>query len=77
MKPIGRKADITVLGKSLSGGLGPTSGILCDKDIMDQIKVGEHGSTFGGNPLSMATMKAALDVLVDEKMPENAAARGA
>jgi len=71
LEPVGKKADITVLGKALSGGFGPASGILADRAVMDEIKVGEHGSTFGGNPLSMAIMRAALDVLVDEKLVEN------
>ena len=54
------KPDIVTLGKALSGGYTPVSGIVADKEIMDCFTEGNHGSTFGGNPLSMAIAKAAL-----------------
>lgn len=70
------KPDVVTLAKSISGGITPVSGIVADAELMDLIKPGEHGSTYGGNPLSMAVASAAVDVLVDEKMPENAEAMG-
>jgi ornithine--oxo-acid transaminase len=66
------KADILVLGKALSGGVYPVSAVLSSKEIMTCIQPGEHGSTFGGNPLGCAVSMAALNVLKDEKMGENA-----
>lgn len=71
------KPDIVTVAKSVSGGITPVSGIVADKELMDLIAPGEHGSTYGGNPLSMAVGQAALDVLVEEKLPENAEAMGA
>jgi len=71
------RADILILGKALSGGILPVSAVLCDDDIMLNIKPGEHGSTYGGNPLACKVAIAALDVLVDEHMAENAAEMGA
>jgi ornithine--oxo-acid transaminase len=68
--------DILILGKALSGGFYPVSAVLADRDIMSVIGPGEHGSTFGGNPLGSAVAKAALDVLVDEKLAERAAELG-
>jgi ornithine--oxo-acid transaminase len=66
------KPDILVLGKALSGGVLPVSAILADDDIMLCIKPGEHGSTFGGNPLACAVAVAALEVVKDESLAENA-----
>jgi len=71
------KPDICTLGKALSGGVTPVSGIVADSHIMDTIGPGDHGSTYGGNPLGMAIAKAAVSAIVDEKMPENAEAMGA
>ena len=65
-------ADILILGKALSGGLLPVSAILANDEIMLCIKPGEHGSTYGGNPLASKVAIAALKVLVDEKLAENA-----
>ncbi|MDP8220391.1 MAG: ornithine--oxo-acid transaminase [Candidatus Stygibacter frigidus] len=64
--------DIVILGKAISGGVLPVSAILSSKDIMLCIKPGEHGSTFGGFPLACAVAKAALEVIRDEKLTENA-----
>lgn len=69
-------ADILILGKALSGGVLPVSAVLCDDEIMLTIKPGEHGSTYGGNPLACKVAMTALQVLKDEKMAENAAVRG-
>ncbi|MES2646589.1 MAG: ornithine--oxo-acid transaminase [Bacteroidota bacterium] len=70
------RPDILVLGKALSGGVLPVSAVLCDDYIMMNIKPGEHGSTYGGNPLACAVAMEALQVLKDEKMAENAATMG-
>jgi len=59
---------MVLLGKALSGGFMPVSAVLCDSHIMDLIKPGEHGSTYGGNPLGCMTAMTALDVLIEEKM---------
>ncbi|MER2599446.1 MAG: ornithine--oxo-acid transaminase [Caldilineales bacterium] len=69
--------DILVLGKALSGGFYPVSAILADRPVMDVFHPGDHGSTFGGNPLGAAVARAALHVLVDEKLTENSAQQGA
>jgi ornithine--oxo-acid transaminase len=66
------RPDILILGKALSGGLLPVSAVLADDYIMLGIKPGEHGSTYGGNPLACAVAKVALQVLIDENMAENA-----
>lgn len=66
------RPDILILGKALSGGVFPVSAVLADDDVMLCIKPGEHGSTFGGNPLACAVAVAALDVVRDEKLAENA-----
>jgi ornithine--oxo-acid transaminase len=66
------KPDILILGKALSGGVLPVSAVLADDDIMLNIKPGEHGSTYGGNPLACKVAMAALDVLVEEKLADNA-----
>ena len=68
--------DILILGKALSGGVLPVSAVLANDIIMLTIQPGQHGSTFGGNPLACAVMRAALDVLLDEKLAENAALLG-
>lgn len=70
------KPDILILGKALSGGTLPVSAVLCNDEIMMNIKPGEHGSTYGGNPLACAVAMVALQVLKDEQMVENAAAMG-
>ena len=71
------RADILILGKALSGGVLPISAVLCNDEIMMTIKAGEHGSTYGGNPLACKVAIAALEVLKNEKLTENAAAMGA
>ena len=68
----GVKPDILVLGKALSGGVTPVSAVFANDDIMLTIQPGEHGSTYGGNPLACAVGMAALDVVRDEKLAENA-----
>lgn len=66
------RPDILILGKALSGGVYPVSAILADKHIMEVIKPGQHGSTFGGNPLACAVAMEALNVVKDEGLAENA-----
>ena len=66
------KADILILGKALSGGVYPVSAVLANDEIMLCIKPGEHGSTFGGNPMACHIAKAALEVVKDEALAENA-----
>jgi ornithine--oxo-acid transaminase len=68
----GVRPDILILGKALSGGAMPVSAVLADDEIMLTIKPGEHGSTFGGNPLACRVAMAALEVIKDEKLAENA-----
>ena len=70
------RPDIIILGKALSGGVLPVSAVLADDEIMLTIKPGEHGSTYGGNPLACKVAIAALKVLKDENMAENAAEMG-
>lgn len=70
------RPDILILGKALSGGVLPVSAVLCDDAIMLNIKPGEHGSTYGGNPLACVVAVKALQVLKDESMVENAANMG-
>jgi len=70
------RPDILILGKALSGGMMPTSAVLADDEIMMVIKPGEHGSTYGGNPLASKVAITSLQVLKDEQMAENAAAMG-
>lgn len=72
----GVKPDIVTLGKAISGGVTPVSGILAQAAVMDTIKAGDHGSTYGGNPLGMAVAQAAISALVDEGMVENSAKMG-
>tara|TARA_B110000003_G_scaffold167106_1_gene167086 strand:+ start:9606 stop:10829 length:1224 start_codon:yes stop_codon:yes gene_type:complete len=66
------RPDILILGKALSGGVLPVSAVLADDEVMLCIKPGEHGSTFGGNPLACKVAQAALEVVVDENLSENA-----
>ena len=70
------RPDILILGKALSGGVLPVSAVLADDEVMMCIKPGEHGSTFGGNPLSCAVAKTALEVVEEENLAENAAKMG-
>lgn len=70
------KPDILILGKALSGGTMPVSAILANDEIMLTIKPGQHGSTFGGNPLACKVAIASLEVLIEEKLAENADAMG-
>ncbi|RZJ31899.1 MAG: ornithine--oxo-acid transaminase [Flavobacterium sp.] len=70
------KPDILILGKALSGGVYPVSAVLANDAIMDVIKPGQHGSTFGGNPIAAAVAVAALEVVKDEKLAENAESLG-
>ena len=73
----GIEADVTLLGKALSGGFYPVSAVLSNSEVLGVLKPGQHGSTFGGNPLACAVARAALRVLVEEGMIENAAGQGA
>ena len=66
------RPDLLVLGKALSGGVFPVSAVLADNDVMMCLKPGEHGSTFGGNPLACAVAQAALEVVLEEELAENA-----
>jgi ornithine--oxo-acid transaminase len=72
----GAEPDMLILGKALGGGVYPVSAVLASRAIMTQLKPGDHGSTFGGNPLASAVGSAALDVLIDEKLPGRAAELG-
>ncbi len=72
----GIEADLTLVGKALSGGFYPVSAVLSNKEVMDVLRPGEHGSTFGGNPLACAVARTALRVLVEEDLVANAAAMG-
>lgn len=73
----GIEADLTLVGKALSGGFYPISAVLSNSEVLGVLQPGEHGSTFGGNPLACAIARAALKVLVEEGMIENAAEQGA
>ena len=70
------RPDILVLGKALSGGMFPVSCVLADDEIMLTIKPGEHGSTYGGNPIAGKVAMSALDVIIDEKLADNATKMG-
>jgi len=70
------RADITIVGKALSGGFYPISAVLADEPILGLVQPGEHGSTFGGNPLAAAVARASLKVLRDEKLAERSAELG-
>jgi len=72
----GIRPDVVIIGKALGGGCVPISGILADDEVMGVFKPGDHGSTFGGNPLACAVARAALSVLVEEGMVENSARLG-
>jgi ornithine--oxo-acid transaminase len=73
----GIEADVTLIGKALSGGFYPVSAVLSNTDVLGVLQPGQHGSTFGGNPLACAIARAALKVLVEEGMIENAHTQGA
>jgi len=73
----GVEADLTLIGKALSGGFYPVSAVLSNSEVMSVLHPGEHGSTFGGNPLACAVARAALKVLTEEGMIDNAAQVGA
>jgi ornithine--oxo-acid transaminase len=73
----GIEADLTLIGKALSGGFYPVSAVLSNTEVMDVLQPGDHGSTFGGNPLAAAVARTALKVLIEEGMIENAATMGA
>ncbi|KAG7264492.1 hypothetical protein CRUP_025572 [Coryphaenoides rupestris] len=70
------RPDVVILGKALSGGVYPVSAVLCDDEVMLTIKPGEHGSTYGGNPLACHVAMAALEVMEEEKLAENAERMG-
>ncbi|MBN7817896.1 ornithine--oxo-acid transaminase [Algoriphagus pacificus] len=71
------KPDVLILGKAISGGFYPVSAVLADNEIMNVIKPGQHGSTFGGNPLGVKVAMAALEVVKDENLAQNARKLGA
>jgi ornithine--oxo-acid transaminase len=73
----GIEADLTLIGKALAGGFYPVSAVLSNSEVMDVLRPGEHGSTFGGNPLACAVARMALKVLVEDGMIENAETMGA
>lgn len=73
----GIEADLTLIGKALSGGFYPISAVLSNKEVLGVLRPGEHGSTFGGNPLACAVARAALKVLIEENLIENAEKMGA
>jgi ornithine--oxo-acid transaminase len=70
------RPDVMILGKALGGGVYPVSAVLADREVLGLFQPGEHGSTFGGNPLAAAAGRAALQVLVDEELVENSARLG-
>jgi len=72
----GVRPDVMTIGKALSGGFYPVSAVLSSREVLGVFRPGDHGSTFGGNPLAAAVGRAALRVLVEEHMIENAAAMG-
>ena len=72
----GVEADLTLIGKALSGGVYPVSAVLSNKEVLGVFQPGDHGSTFGGNPLACAVARAALRVLVEEGMIDNAVRMG-
>lgn len=72
----GIEADVTLIGKALSGGFYPVSAVLSNSEVLGVLRPGQHGSTFGGNPLACAVARAALKVLVEEGMIENAEKQG-
>jgi ornithine--oxo-acid transaminase len=70
------RPDVMILGKALGGGVYPVSAVLADETVMDLFQPGEHGSTFGGNPLAAAVGRAAVRVILEEGLVENAATLG-
>jgi len=72
----GIQPDAVIIGKALSGGFYPVSAVLASREVLGVFHPGDHGSTFGGNPLACAVARAALDVLIDEKLPERSAELG-
>ncbi|GIR82236.1 MAG: hypothetical protein CM15mP83_9620 [Flavobacteriaceae bacterium] len=70
------RPDILILGKALGGGVYPVSAVLADREVMEVIRPGEHGSTFGGNPVASAVGMASLQVIEDERLAQNARALG-
>jgi ornithine--oxo-acid transaminase len=72
----GIKPDVLIIGKALAGGFYPVSAVLASREIMDVYRPGDHGSTFGGNPLGCAVARTALRVLVEEKMVEHSGELG-
>ena len=73
----GIEADLTLIGKALSGGFYPVSAVLSNTEVLGLLRPGEHGSTFGGNPLACAVARTAIKVIIEEKMVENSATMGA
>ena len=73
----GVQADLTLIGKALSGGYYPVSAVLSNDEVLGLLQPGQHGSTFGGNPMACAVARTALKVLVEENMIENAEKMGA
>ncbi len=73
----GIRPDICILGKALSGGFMPVSAVLASREVLGVFRPGDHGSTFGGNPLACAVARAALRVIVDEELPQRSAQLGA
>ena len=71
-QPTYTKPDMLILGKAISGGVYPVSAVLCDDEVMNVIKPGQHGSTFGGNPLGAKVAMTALEVVRDEQLAKNA-----
>jgi ornithine--oxo-acid transaminase len=70
------RPDVAIIGKALSGGLYPVSAVLASREVLGVFKPGDHGSTFGGNPLACAVAREALRVIVDEKLCERSAELG-
>jgi ornithine--oxo-acid transaminase len=70
------RPDVTIIGKALAGGFYPISAVLADQPVMGLFQAGEHGSTFGGNPLAAAVARAALRVIREEKLAQRAAEVG-
>ena len=70
------RPDMVIIGKALSGGFYPVSAVLASKEVLGVFQPGDHGSTFGGNPLACAVARAALRVLVEEKLVERSAELG-
>ena len=72
----GVRPDMVIIGKALAGGFYPVSAVLASKEVLGVFHPGDHGSTFGGNPLGCAVARAALQVLIDEKLIERSAELG-